>query len=366
MIDWNQFPSSKTELFCILDWLSYFCNMIKTIAIIALTLTVGFAQGQEKRKELWNQVSHYRLAGDYQKAITYMDSIIMMGDNVSKNLIYRGSLKQLAGSFQSAIDDFDKALSMDSNLKDGYVKRGIAKLELTKYEAAIEDFDSGIGANRSLDSIAYRYRGHAYAKLGLYGNALNDYNEALKYNARDVELISEKSAIFMTLGDNEKALDLIDLALKIEKDYIESISKNSILLGGSYQNLDRLLTLALEYQNFHPGDAQNNLNIGYIYVKLKQPDNALKNLNNVTGELANSYDLHFNKAMAYFYLLDNQHAIEHFEVAIGKQPDTGLSYVYMADCYKALGNKTKACESLERASSRGILGAQEIFEANCR
>lgn len=340
--------------------------MIKTIAIIALSLTVGFAQGQEKRKELWNQVSHYRLTGDYQKAITYMDSIITMGDNVSKNLVYRGSLKQLAGSFQAAIDDFDKALLMDNSLKDGYVKRGIAKLELEKYEDAIQDFDSGIGTSRGLDSIAYRYRGHAYSKLGLYGNALNDYNAALVYNARDVELISEKSAIFMTLGDNKKALDLIDLALKIEKNYIESITKNSILLGGSFQNLNRLLTLALEYQNFHPEDAQNNLNIGYIYVKMKQPENALRNLNAVTGELTTSHDLNFNKGMAYFYLLDNQHAIDHFEVAISKQPDTGLSYVYMADCYKALGNKTKACESLERASLRGILGAQEIFDANCR
>jgi tetratricopeptide (TPR) repeat protein len=295
-----------------------------------------------------------------------MDTILIMGDNVSKNLIYRGSLKQLAGYFQGAIDDFDKALSMDGKLKDGYVKRGIAKVELGRYEAAIVDFDAGIGASRGLDSIAYRYRGHANNRLGLYGNALEDYNAALKYNASDVELISEKSAIYMTLGENDKALDLIEIALRIEKNYIDSFTRNSILLGGSFQNLERLLKLALEYQTFHPEDAQNNLNIGYIYVKMKQPESALKNLNAVTGELTNSYDLNFYKGMAYFYILDNRHAIEHFEVAISKRPDTGLSYVYMADCYKALGDKTKACESLQRASSRGVLGAQEIFDANCR
>jgi len=340
--------------------------MNKLITAAVLILIVGFAQAQDRRQELWNNVSFHNLRGDYPEAIKYMDSIVSMGTNLSKNYLYRGSLKQQAGMHNEAIADFDKTLELNSKIVDAYVKRGVSKLELEKFEEAIADFDKGVGKHSWQDSIAHRYRGHAYQSLGKSDMALIDYKAALAYNPKDVELISNTASAYMAEGEDEKAFELIELALKIEQDYIEGTKQKSVLSLADYLNVKYTLKLSLAYQQFHPLDDQNNLNIGYLYVRTRQPENALQNLNKIKGPITESFDFFYNRAMAYYYLLDNDRAVSNFEAAIEKKSDSGLAYVFLAESYKGQGNDTKACESLQKASELGILGAQELMDESCK
>lgn len=340
--------------------------MNKLITILTLSLSVSIAQGQDQRKELWNNVDFHNLRGDYQKAILYMDSIIDMGSNLSKNYLYRGSLKQSAGMHQDAIADFDQSITLNPNISDAYVKRAMVKLELEQREEAIADFDKGVGKRGWQDSIAHRYRGRAYHDLGKFEEALKDYEIALTYHRRDVELISNVASAYMAIGENDKALDLIELALKIEGNYIEATKQKSILSSADYQNAKRVLNLALDYQKFHPLDDQNNLNIGYLYVRMRQPEKALKNLNKIDGPLTKSFDFYFNRGKAFYYKLDNDRAISNFEAAIQERPENGISYVFLADCHKEKGQKIKRCENLKKASDLGVLGAQELLDDGCK
>jgi len=340
--------------------------MNRLISAVIVLVCIGNIQAQNRRSELWNNVSYHGFRGEFDKAIQHMDTIISMGDNLANNYAYRGLLNQKGGDHKAAILDFDKSLSLDSKVYQAYLNRGKSKLLMEEYKGAIADFDKVIGKDLMYDSIAYRYRGQAYHHSGQYEAALKDYNEALKYNQRDLDLITSKSAVYMALEENEKAVDLIQMALKIEPNYINASQVNSVIGTGEAQSLKRLLQLALDYQRFHKDDAQNNLNIGYLYMKFKQPGNALKHLNAIEGELANTYEVYFNKAMAYYYSLDNTRAIENFNLAITKKPDMGRPYLYLADSYKMLGNKDKACESLGKAAALGVLGAQEVMDARCK
>ena len=340
--------------------------MIKLIIALTLTLCIGLVQGQDRRSDLWNQVSFHRLNGDYEKAIIYMDTIIELGNNLSKNYLYRGSLKQAAGRHDIAMTDINKAIALDANIAGAYVNRGISAFELGRFDEAIADFDLGIAKHSWQDSIAYKYRGQANQSLGNFNAALKDYNAALKYNPRDVTLISYKASVYMAMGEEEKGLELIATALRIERNYIKAFKQNSVLSNADNQNLQRVLELALEYNKFHPKDPQNNLNIGFIYGRLKQPETSLKYLNAVTGSLANTYDCHYNKGMAYFYTLDNKRAILNFQEAIKQQPSAGMPYVYMAECYKMIGEIGSACISLEKGSKLGVIGVQELFDSMCK
>ncbi len=340
--------------------------MIKLITTFIIVLCVSMAHGQDQRKELWSHVNFYNLRGDYSKAIVYMDSIIALGDNLPKNHLYRGSLKQSAGMHEAAIADYNRTIALNPNIIDAYIKRGIINLELEKYEEAIIDFDKGAGKRSSQDSIARRYRGRAYHNLNKYELALKDYEVALTYNSKDIELISNVASAYMAIGENEKALDLIELALKIEANYIEATKQKSVLSSADYLNVKSVLKLALEYQKFHPLNDQNNLNIGYLYVRIRQPGSALINLNKVSGTLATTYDFYFNRAMAFYYLLDNKRAASNFEAAIKEKPEKGISYVFLADCYNEIGEKAKGCESLKKASNLGLLGAQELLDERCK
>ncbi len=341
--------------------------MIKIITALAFALFIGSVSAQDKRQELWNNVNFHNLRGDNQQAITYMDTIIDTGVNLSKNYLYRGSLKQQAGMHQEAIADFDKTIALNPNIIDAFVKRGMAKLELEKFDEAIADFDKGIGKHSWQDSVAHRYRGHAYQSLGKSELALEDYNAALAYNPKDIELISNTASAYMAIGENEKAFSLIEKALKIEQNYIEKTKKKSVLSIADYINVKYTLELSLAYQKFHPLDDQNNMNIGYLYVRTRKPEDALQNLNKIKGSIIDSFDFYYNRAMAYYYLLDNQRAAANFEAAIEKKPASGLSYVFLAESYKAFGDQVKACESLRKASELGVLGAEELMgDVGCK
>ena len=61
--------------------------------------------------------------------------------------------------------------------------RGIAYADLGQYQRAIEDYNEAIRLKPDY-AMAYSNRGIAYSKLGQYQRAIEDYNKAIRPAAR--------------------------------------------------------------------------------------------------------------------------------------------------------------------------------------
>ena len=96
------------------------------------------------------------------------------------------------GNFEYVIEKCNEYLNLKSDLAFLYNYRGLCKNNLGLYEEAIKDFDISIELNKKSKNSpttinkdladAYYYKGLAKNNLREYKEAIDNFNEALKYN----------------------------------------------------------------------------------------------------------------------------------------------------------------------------------------
>ena len=271
-----------------------------------------------------------------------------------------------------------------------------AETVLSNTEKTIEErISEALNAYREADKTAKEIDCPAEKYIDLlnkYGIFLGDYayyKESIEVNLRFIQLSEETNGqneitayaynnigiVYSYLGDYDKALEYLFKALEIKKDVLgenNSDTANSYNnIGVVYRNLGEY-NKALEYYfkaleiekavlgENHPNTASSYNNIGVVYKNLEDYDKALEYLNkaleikkDVLGEnhpdTAGSYvnigivydELgNYNKALEYHFK-----ALEIRKDVLGENhPDTADSYNNIGLVYDDLGDYDKALE----------------------
>lgn len=130
------------------------------------------------------------------------------------------------GNFEYVIEKCNEYLNLKSDLAFLYNYRGLCKNNLGLYEEAIKDFDISIELNKELHNKndnyiketveknlteAYYYKGLAKKDLGEYEEAIKDFQEALKYNRTYLLVVYYNIGISkINLGEYEDAINYFD------------------------------------------------------------------------------------------------------------------------------------------------------------
>ena len=130
------------------------------------------------------------------------------------------------GNFEYVIEKCNEYLNLKSDLAFLYNYRGLCKNNLGLYEEAIKDFDISIELNKELynkndnyikDTVeknlteAYYYKGLAKKDLGEYEEAIKDFQEALKYNRTYLLIVYYNIGVSkINLGEYEDAINYFD------------------------------------------------------------------------------------------------------------------------------------------------------------
>lgn len=143
------------------------------------------------------------------------------------------------GNFGYVIEKCNEYLNLKSDLAFLYNYRGLCKNNLGLYEEAIKDFDISIELNKELynkndnyikETVeknlteAYYYKGLAKKDLGEYEEAIKDFQEALKYNRTYLLVVYYNIGISkINLGEYEDAINYFDNINQIK--YYNEIEK---------------------------------------------------------------------------------------------------------------------------------------------
>ena len=130
------------------------------------------------------------------------------------------------GNFEYVIEKCNECINLKYDYSFLYNYRGLCKNNLGLYEEAIKDFDISIELNKELynkndnyikDTIeknlteAYYYKGLAKKDLGEYEEAIKDFQEALKYNRTYLLIVYYNIGISkINLGEYEDAINYFD------------------------------------------------------------------------------------------------------------------------------------------------------------
>ena len=143
---------------------------------------------------------------DYKKSLT-MDGL-MYTANTHNNI---GSSYLQLEDFDNALIHLNKAISIKSDDGSYYHNRGIVFFNQEKWEKALEDYETAKGKylkkKEELDEYFYNDIGYIYFNLGLYQQAIVNFDNAIEINPGESMFYSDKADALYELGEGDIACE---------------------------------------------------------------------------------------------------------------------------------------------------------------
>lgn len=207
----------------------------------------------------------YMMEKDYARALEYFDRTLRLNPNWGVAYFDRGSVMMDQKEYSSALAEFNRAIALMPQHYLFYLIRSTAHFRLGALEAARRDEDEALRLddrnalvmsefnlivydgfldwaedyygrviaknNRQLQSwgqapaqlgYAYRGRGDAYRRNGLYAEAIQDYSAALQIAPKEAHLYLARGKARKALGETEEAkADLQAVLALTEKTHLK-------------------------------------------------------------------------------------------------------------------------------------------------
>ncbi len=233
------------------------------------------------------------LSKEYDKAIDYLEKIILIEKNNLPALVFMGDILVHKKLYLNAIKIFDDILKIDPKMYFIYNNKGFCLLSLNRIEEAKNNFERCIILKKDF-AHAYNNYGITLKKIGNYEEAKNNFLKAIKYENNFFHAYNNLGSIQLETNDldsaiknfkksielnstNKEAYNNLGLVYKKKKDFESSVNflNKSLSLDANY--LDPLTNLAAIY--IEKGDYDKSLK---YYEKILSIDpNNLDNLSNL-------------------------------------------------------------------------------------
>ena len=125
---------------------------------------------------------------------------------------------QQCGYWKNSIVLFGHALEVTKGNYLAYNNRGIAYAELGQFQSAIEDYNHSLQVAKDNNYIAHNNRGIAYAELGQFQSAIEDYNETIRLEPGDPEGYYNRGNAYTKLGQYQLAIEDYNKAIELKPD----------------------------------------------------------------------------------------------------------------------------------------------------
>ena len=151
-------------------------------------------------------------------------------------LFGEGEVQQKLRQYGKAVECYTEALRKDGDVTSYYRERGNAYNALDSFKEAKADYDKALAIGYYPVSApretadAHLGRGFASSRLGLYRQAIEDYNAALEVMPRSSQTIAWRGAAYQYLGKRAEAIADYKAALEIDPKN-ETALKNLESLG---------------------------------------------------------------------------------------------------------------------------------------
>jgi len=123
--------------------------------------------------------------------------------SLAAHSFYLGNALYEQKNFEDSIKAYSTSLKLNE-YAGAYYNRGVAYAELGEYDRAIEDYNKAIKLNKEY-AEAYYNRGVAYVVLGKYNRAIEDFNKAIELNLDDAEAYYNRGVAYAELGEHNRA-----------------------------------------------------------------------------------------------------------------------------------------------------------------
>ncbi len=197
-------------------------------------------------------------------------------------------------------------------------------------------------------SMAYVNRGIAFGKLGEFGKAIKDYNEALYQSPSNYKALYCRGAAYAKLNLVSQAIADYSAAIALKPSYYEAYNDR----GVSYAKLGQLDKAIADYDtaiSLDPANYQAYLNRGPAYDKVGQPDRALADFDRAISLNPKYADVYFNRGLFFSRVGRLESALADFDRAISLNPDDPDEYFNRGIVFSKIGQYERAIADFDKA-----------------
>jgi tetratricopeptide (TPR) repeat protein len=247
---------------------------------------------------------------------------------------------------------------------------GQAEMQLGKFDDCLASFTKAIDLATQADAVKdtlgsyYSDRGFAYYIQGKFEAAKADYLQAAEYGYKLGETYAYIGVTVGVMGDDLKALDYLDQAVKADPEYHFAWSNRGYYHSKLGDNRVAIFDFSKAIE-LMPDDKMSFLNRGYTHIGMGDYESALRDI-----ETALKLDPDYLEAIAYKGIAltntgKSPEAVEWLTRAIEMQPDNPAFYYYRGLAYINFGEIDAGCKDLAMAKEGGHSGGEEMREAYC-
>jgi tetratricopeptide (TPR) repeat protein len=309
------------------------------------------------------------------KTLLILLSISIAGINYSQT-VEEYELKSsdyfLKEDFKNALKAIDNAIEMDMTVNYYHAVRAQCLLQLGKVEESLNAYSRGIILFPKSSQL-YDERGLLYTRLRMSAEAIDDYNNAVKYAQNDTSkfiIINNRAAAKMAWRDFEGAYDDLMQSYNFDSTDIAVL----VNLGAMCDEVgkgDETLKYLLKAVEIDPTFSAPYGNIGYKYQNMGEYEEAIKYYNKVL-ELDPDEPLGYSNRSFNLYKLGKlKAAMKDINKSIDIYPANSYAYKVRAMIQIANEKDKKACEDLNTAIELGYTQqygeeVQQLINANCK
>lgn len=271
-----------------------------------------------KRAEIYLQTEKFISAKKEIEKCIYLDS------TNSRYYFLLSFSNYKLGENSDALKNVEKSINLSSSEIEPKILQGFILMETEDYDLAVKCFSQAIKLG-SRESLIFENRGVCYYNLGLFNEAILDFNFVLDRSS-DFHLLINRGLTYIELEEFELALRDFNRAIDIDSSNIYALLKRA-----------------------------------FVKFKLKQYENSLIDCNRVI-ELDNKETFAYvYKSMIYFNYGDEINTIKNIDFAANIEPDNLIILKLLGSYRMKYG--LNYCETF---NSLCELGVCDYFEKHCK
>lgn len=208
-------------------------------AALNITTLMEGKSGDELYYLTVERCGYYRLAGEYDKALADASRLIELIPEEVYGYYTRGWIYELMGDDEAAMADYNQGVEVDDTYAYIYLMRGEQYLKMGKTELAKTDFERVLELDTEITDGSCRH--YALHFLGRDNEAIEWIERIIETNPYDPGHRYDEACLYARMGNVERALDALRLALSLgykAKAHIENDDElDSIRHTEAYQRL---------------------------------------------------------------------------------------------------------------------------------
>lgn len=232
-----------------------------------------------------------------------------------------------------------------------YNNRAIAYADLGNYEQAFDDFRQAIDIDPDYEQ-AYYNRGETYFQMAEYDNAFADFNQAININSDYAKAYYGRGNVYRERGQFREALQDYNRAIELNPNFADAYYSRGYVYQnvGDMENALKNYSLAIKFDSSH-ANAYNNR--GTIYQRRRDYGKAIAVFNRAIEVDPKYLTAYNNRANTYALLGNYNRAISDYNQILKFDPKRATAYRDRAVSYFYLQRYETAWSDIMKAQALG-------------